>query len=582
MKAVRRSCARARAGSRAFSGFGLLLASADASFGRAGGGGHAGASHSFATSQSSDGGYHGYLGGGSFGDLIGLIVVAVIVWYVYRRFTQGRPSLQTFAPMPGAREALGAGLGAAFGAATGRAVGAGRAQNMAGLPGADLQRAGLPAAVDAIRAHDPGFEIETFLQRAEMTFFLVKRGIQKNDLGAIRPYLDDRVFAAVAQNVKAMAAQHQHGLLESLNVRAAHLLDAACDETKQSLQVHFDLVYRAKTLNDANQVLADEGEDTRHGERWTFMRAAAARTPAAGGVTASLCPACGAELRLSLEGICTHCKASVTNGTVDWVVADVQPAPFLGETTDPLLGIAAPTVAAGIAGLQAADPGFAVSVFMGRVQTAFMTLQDAWCRQNLETGRAFLSPGAYFGWRAQLDTMAAEGRRDVMEGLRIDRIEPIRVIHGRVFDDLTVRINAAAADFEVDGAGRIVFGDRSVRPFVEDWTFQRSVGTATTGKPGTLENTCPGCGAPLVLTQIGECRYCKAAVTSGKFDWVVSRIEQEDDGPGGSGNAGGYGGGAGGDLGTQIAAQIGGAVIGGLLGSLLSGGSGGGGDSDRW
>jgi len=84
------------------------------------------------------------------------------------------------------------------------------------------------------------------------------------------------------------------------------------------------------------------------------------------------------------------------------------------------------------------------------------------------------------------------------------------------------------------------------------------------------------------LTQIGECRYCKAAVTSGKFDWVVSRIEQEDDGPGGSGNAGGYGGGAGGDLGTQIAAQIGGAVIGGLLGSLLSGGSGGGGDSDRW
>ena len=107
-------------------------------------------------------------------------------------------------------------------------------------------------------------------------------------------------------------------------------------------------------------------------------------------------------------------------------------------------------------------------------------------------------------------------------------IQPIRIVHGRVFDDLTVRISAAAADFEVDNQGEIVFGDRSVKPFMEDWTFQRSVGVATSNKPGTLENTCPSCGAPVSLTQIGECRYCKAAVTSGKFDWVVSRIDQED------------------------------------------------------
>ena len=40
-------------------------------------------------------------------------------------------------------------------------------------------RRALPPGIDAIRALDPGFEMETFLQRAEMTFFLVKRGVQK-------------------------------------------------------------------------------------------------------------------------------------------------------------------------------------------------------------------------------------------------------------------------------------------------------------------------------------------------------------------------------------------------------------------
>jgi hypothetical protein len=150
----------------------------------------------------------------------------------------------------------------------------------------------------------------------------------------------------------------------------------------------------------------------------------------------------------------------------------------------------------------------------------------------------------------------------VLEHLDVRSIEPIRVVRGRVFDDLTVRITAAAADFDVDGSGKIVFGDRSVRPFKEDWTFQRSVGVATSNKPGTLENTCPSCGAPVSLTQIGECRFCKAAVTSGKFDWVVSRIEQEDTA---GGNAGSLD-----NIGEQLAIQVGGVVVGGLLSSLLS------------
>jgi hypothetical protein len=174
-----------------------------------------------------------------------------------------------------------------------------------------------------------------------------------------------------------------------------------------------------------------------------------------------------------------------------------------------------------------------------------------------------MSPGAYFAWSAQLETMASEGRRNMMENLVVRNIEPIRVIHGRVFDDLTVRITAEASDFDVDSSGKLVFGDHTVRPFREDWTFQRSVGVATLNKPGTLENTCPSCGAPLALTQIGECRYCKAAVTSGKFDWVVSRIEQEDTAGAAVGSLDG--------IGEQVALQVGGAIVGGLLSSFLSG-----------
>lgn len=473
--------------------------------------------------------------GGSLGGIIALFIIVLIVGYIVRRVRSS-------------------------GAGNLARIGAGDVGSSNGMASA------LPPALDAIRALDPDFEMETFSQRAEMTFFLVKRGMQRNDAASIRPYLNDGVFNAVAQGIAQAKAQHHHTLLESLNVRGLAIEDARCDAAGQSIQVHFDLVYRAKTLDDASQAVSDEGQDQRHAERWTFSRAPAARTAINGGVIAARCPACGAELRLGLDGTCAHCKAGVTNGSVDWVVSDVQPASYVGYSARSALGVAASSVAAGIATLTAADKDFSISVFQARVKAAFLAIQDAWCKQNLDAGRGYMSPGAYFSWSAQLETMAAEGRRNVMESVTVRSVEAIRIVHGRVYDDLTVRISAAAADFEVDPGGNIVFGDRTVRPYVEDWTFQRSVGVTTAGKPGTLENTCPSCGAPLALTQIGECRYCKAAVTSGKFDWVVSRIDQED-GTGGAGIAINAVGEA---VGEAVALQVGGALVGGLLSSLLN------------
>ncbi|HEV7357507.1 MAG TPA: TIM44-like domain-containing protein [Steroidobacteraceae bacterium] len=528
------------------------LGFAVAAFARTGGGSHA------AASGHSDGGSFG--SGGSLGGLIGLLILVLIVGYILRR-VRNSSSGQSFGGSPQAQAAI-ATLGSVIGASNLAKIALG---DLGSASGAAAFRRPLPPGLDAIRALDPGFEMETFLQRAEMTFFLVKRGVQKNDAAAIRPYLNDGVFNSVSQGIAQSKAQHRHALLESLNVRGLAVEDAQCNAQGQSIVVHFDLVYRAKTVDDANQTVTDEGQDQRHAERWTFGRGPAARTAVNGGVIAARCPACGAELRLALDGTCAHCKASVTNGSVDWVVVDVQPANFVGYSADSSLGFAASSIPDGVAALTAADKDFSLGVFEGRVKTAFLALQDAWCKQNLDAGRAFMSPGAYFTWSAQLETMAAEGRRNVMENLNVRAIEPVRIVHGRVFDDLTVRISASAADFEVDQNNKIVFGDRNVKPFMEDWTFQRSVGVTTSNKPGTLENTCPSCGAPVSLSQIGECRYCKAAVTSGKFDWVVSRIDQEDEVSAGTGASLNMN-----NVGEAIALQVGGAIVGGLLSSLLS------------
>jgi hypothetical protein len=69
-----------------------------------------------------------------------------------------------------------------------------------------------------------------------------------------------------------------------------------------------------------------------------------------------------------------------------------------------------------------------------------------------------------------------------------------------------------------DRRGRFRVGD-------EYWTLIRAA--AMRGTP-PAEATCGGCGAPLVVSMAGACSQCGAHVTAGEFDWVLSKIEQDD------------------------------------------------------
>jgi predicted lipid-binding transport protein (Tim44 family) len=189
--------------------------------------------------------------------------------------------------------------------------------------------------------------------------------------------------------------------------------------------------------------------------------------------------------------------------------------------------------AAGLADIQANDPGFNEQGFLDRVQAAFFLLQKAWQDRNVDEGRAYMSTGLYQGWKAQVDQMTAEHKKNVLENLFIQGMHIAKATRDENFDSITVRIDASAMDYEVDDqTGKEVFavgGKKADRPFTEYWTFQRSAGAKTLVSGGVTEKKCPNCGAPLEVNEVGDCKYCGASVTSGKFDWVLSKIDQANE-----------------------------------------------------
>lgn len=181
----------------------------------------------------------------------------------------------------------------------------------------------------------------------------------------------------------------------------------------------------------------------------------------------------------------------------------------------------------GLAAITAHDPDFGQEAFLEQVQRTFFVVQEAWSQRKPEMSRQVMADGLWQQHKVQIQGYVDAHKRNVLEDLAVGTMTVIAAHSDATYDTITVRITAACADYDVDdNSGKVVRGNKRVEQWAEDWTFQRSSSATTKPAGGTLSAKCPNCGAPLDLDLSGECKYCKAPVSSGKYDWVLARIAQ--------------------------------------------------------
>ena len=184
-------------------------------------------------------------------------------------------------------------------------------------------------------------------------------------------------------------------------------------------------------------------------------------------------------------------------------------------------------VAGGISAITAHDPAFDEAAFRGEAERAFFLVQKAWTELKPDLSRRVMADGIWQQHKEQIDGYVSQGRRNVLEQLAVGSADIIAAHSDQTYDTITLRFLAACADYDIDTrSGKVVRGNKSVDRWSEDWVFQRSASATTKTAGGTLSSKCPNCGAPLDLDLAGVCSYCRAAVMSGKYDWVLTRIDQ--------------------------------------------------------
>lgn len=368
-----------------------------------------------------------------------------------------------------------------------------------------------------LKTVDPDFSEVLFTDFAYRLYATVQRARPSVEaLAALAPYLEP--------SLRESLLRPDWGEVTSVVVGALRV--QSCQLAAPWTQVELEL--------DTNIGLRDRSLYVR--ERWRLRRSAEARTKPPSANERLGCPNCGAPFRASDHRRCEHCGQVVADGRFDWqlfarsVLAEQPQPPVLTREVEERGSerptIAAPDFRAQWEALCAKDPALDASQLLARAALIHRELNAAWSDGELARAQALVSAGMvdYLGY--WLAMYRSQGLRNVMEQVRITHSELVKVTRDRWFDAVTLRLFATGLDYVVNAKGDVVRGSkRRERAYSEYWTLIR--GSATRGSPRT-EASCPNCGAPLAATMFGTCKYCEVHVTGGEFDWVLSKIEQDD------------------------------------------------------
>jgi predicted lipid-binding transport protein (Tim44 family) len=181
---------------------------------------------------------------------------------------------------------------------------------------------------------------------------------------------------------------------------------------------------------------------------------------------------------------------------------------------------------AGVEAIRAHDPAFDENVFLAQFQRLFVAVLEAWTALKPALSQGVMTSLIWEEQKAQIASYSQQGWRNVLGQLSFTSAVVAGALSDSGFDTVTVRVNANSADYDVDAGGAVIRGDTHPWDWTEDWIFQRP-STAVTGQPGTITSqTCPSCGASVNVDITSICPYCDAAVISGKFGWLLTRIDR--------------------------------------------------------
>jgi predicted lipid-binding transport protein (Tim44 family) len=373
-----------------------------------------------------------------------------------------------------------------------------------------------PAAnLAPLQQRDPAFSPAVFEDFAFELYAAAQRRRGDPALLALQPYLAPTVLG----QLDARGPAPQQVVIGALRIESCSLG-----------ATHAQIMVRIEAT------LIGAGRPVSAVEHWLFSRSADATSRPPERTRSWPCPSCGAPWQPSPTRTCAHCGEAVEVGKLDWSVAQVwvdsettAHASLIGtvpEYGNDLPTVVDPATSEQMASITRDDPQVTFETLQPRIELIYQQLNTAWNANDLTPVRGLVTAALRNYLDYWLRAYARQRLRNTLSDAKLERTDLAKVTRDAYYDAITVRIFASGIEVTRDSEDRVVGGSpRERRTYTEYWTFLRS--SARRG-PVTATPTCASCGAPLAISDAGECTHCNAFVENGSFDWTLSKIEQDD------------------------------------------------------
>ncbi|MDP9190876.1 MAG: TIM44-like domain-containing protein [Acidobacteriota bacterium] len=379
-----------------------------------------------------------------------------------------------------------------------------------------------PARLDGLRRFDPNFSEITFSDFCYSLYGKAQHARATGDLDRYAPYLSEAARQSLRSRNVAGLKEVRGVIAGAMSITSVRGLD--------SPQVTVTIVYEANYTEVTG--VAEKSYYVK--EQWVLERQRDILSPPPEKAKADHCPRCGAALQTRTDGACEYCGVKVNSGAFQWYVRTLSLQ--TKETRGPLLTSNVPEQGTDRATIYQASfghvrksfesthPEFRWDAFEQRVRAIAVELQDAWTARDWERVRPVETESLFQMHRYWIDAYTRQRLRNVVADFSVQSVVPVKIDSDAFYESITVRIYAQGRDHTIDESGRVIAGsDREVRRWTEYWTLirTRAGGDAT-------KRACPNCGALVAIGATGVCTFCGGKMTSGEFDWVLSRIEQDE------------------------------------------------------
>ncbi len=184
------------------------------------------------------------------------------------------------------------------------------------------------AGAAAIARRDPGFRVRALADWGFAVTALICQSMVSGDATCTRTCMGNGQYRA-HQALLELRSRADVSFAGTWQAVDAFVVAATQSPLVEAVRVRVTCAgWRLERHEPTGITLRGGPDNATWSEDLTFARSTGAVTPPAGGLPASRCPSCGANLDLDPNGACRYCKGIVTAGRHDWVLVSWQREPW--------------------------------------------------------------------------------------------------------------------------------------------------------------------------------------------------------------------------------------------------------------